>query len=214
MMQWTEEALVLGSRTHGETSAIAEVLTRERGRWLGLVHGGRSRRTRPILQPGNVVEATWAARLDEHLGRFTLEPTRLRAGSLMQTPLGIYGTQTLASHLRLLPERDAHARLYDMAGALLDNLSDARMAGELMVRFEARLLEELGFGLDLTRCASTGATDDLVFVSPKSGRAVSRAGAQGYEDRLLPLPAFLLTGEVGATTQTSWSRASRSPARS
>ena len=201
MMEWTEEALVLGARTHGETSAIAEVLTRDRGRWLGLVHGGRSRRTRPVLQPGNVVEATWRARLDGHLGRFTMEPVNMRAATLMQSPLGIYGTQTLAAHLRLLPERDAHARLYDMAEALLDNMADARTAGELMIRFEVRLLDELGFGMDLARCAATGASDDLLYVSPKTGRAVSRGGAEGYEDRLLPLPAFLLTGEVGASTR-------------
>lgn len=201
MMEWTEEALVLGARTHGETSAIAEVLTRDRGRWLGLVHGGRSRRTRPMLQPGNRVEATWRARLNEHLGRFTLEPTNLRAASLMQSPLGIYGTQTVAAHLRLLPERDAHARLYDMADALLDNLADARTAGELMIRFEARLLDELGFGMDLSTCAVTGGANDLTYVSPKSGRAVSRSGAEGYEDRLLPLPDFLLTGEVGASSR-------------
>ena len=198
MMEWTEEAIVLGSRTHGETSAIAEVLTRDRGRWLGMVHGGRGRKARPILQAGNVVEATWRARLDEQLGRFTLEPMRLRAAALMQSQLGIYGAQTVAAHLRLLPERDAHARLYDMADALLDNMDNARTAGELMVRFELQLLNELGFGLDLATCAATGSNDDLAYVSPKSGRAVSRGGAEGYEDRLLALPDFVVTGEIGS----------------
>ena len=197
MLEWTEEALVLGARLHGETSAIAELFTRDRGRWNGMVHGGRGRRARPLLQPGNLVEATWSARLDEHLGRFALEPLRLRAASLMQSSLGIYGTQTVAGHLRLLPERDAHARLYDMADALLDNLDDPRLAGELMVRFERQLLQELGFGMDLSACASTGVTDGLAFVSPRSGRAVSREGAEGYEDRLLALPGFLLDGAVG-----------------
>ena len=191
MMEWTEEGIVLGSRTHGETSAIAEILTRDRGRWLGLVHGGRSRRTRPILQPGNVVEATWRARLDEHLGRFTIEPERLRAASLMQSRLGIYGVQTLCAHLRLLPERDAHARLYDQAAVLMDHLSDPARAGELMIRFEVTLLDELGVGLDLSRCAATGETNGLEWVSPRTGRAVGRESAQGYEDRLLALPAFL-----------------------
>ena len=197
MLEWSEEAIVLGARLHGETSAIAELFTRDRGRWNGMVHGGRGRRTRPLLQAGNLVEATWSARLDEHLGRFVLEPMRLRAAGLMQSPLGIYGAQTVASHLRLLPERDAHARLYDMADALLDNLDDPRTAGELMVRFERQLLQELGFAMDLSACAATGVTDDLAFVSPKSGRAVSREGAEGYEDRLLPLPGFLLDGAVG-----------------
>ena len=191
MMEWTEEAIVIGARTHGETSVIAELLTRERGRWLGLVHGGRSRRMRPLLQPGNRVEATWRARLDEHLGRYTLEPTAMRAAALMQSPIGIYGVQTLATHLTLLPERDAHARLYDMADVLVDRLHDPREAGEGMVRFELALLDELGFGLDLASCAATGVTDDLVYVSPRSGRAVSREGGEGYEDRLLALPPFL-----------------------
>ena len=200
MMEWTEEGIVLGSRLHGETSAIAEIFTRDRGRWNGMVHGGRGRRMRPLLQPGNLVEATWSARLDEHLGRFGLEPVRLRAASLMQSSLGIYGVQTVAGHLRLLPERDAHARLYDMADALLDNLDDPQLGGELMVRFERQLLTELGFGLDLEACAATGVTEGLGFVSPRSGRAVSREGAAGYEDRLLPLPAFLLGDEVGRAT--------------
>ena len=197
MIEWTEEGIVLGSRLHGETAAIAEVMTRERGRWTGMVHGGRGRRARPILQPGNVVEATWSARLDEQLGRFHLEPMRLRAATLMQTALGIYGTQTLAAHLRLLPERDPHARLYDMADALLDNLGDAKLAGELLVRFEMQLLQELGFGMDVSHCAVTGQTQDLAFVSPRSGRAVSREGAEGYESKLLPLPRFLLLDDVG-----------------
>ena len=197
MLEWTEEAIVLGARLHGETSVIAELFTRERGRWNGMVHGGRGRRTRPLVQPGNLVLATWTARLDEHLGRFTLEPLRLRAAHLMQSQLGIYGAQTVAGHLRLLPERDAHARLYDMADALLDNLDDPRMAGELMVRFERQLLQELGFGLDLSACAATGETENLRFVSPRSGRAVSRAGGEGYEDKLLPLPPFMLHDAVG-----------------
>ena len=198
MLEWTEEAIVLGARLHGETAVIAELFTRDRGRWNGMVHGGRGRRTRPLLQPGNLVEATWSARLDEQLGRFTLEPLRLRAAGLMQSPLGIYGAQTLAGHLRLLPERDAHARLYDMADTLLDNLDDPAMAGELMIRFERQLLQELGFGLDLAACAVTGEVDDLLYVSPRSGRAVSRGAGSGYEDRLLALPPFLLAGDVGS----------------
>ena len=200
MLEWSEEAIVLGARLHGETSVIAELFTRERGRWNGMVHGGRGRRARPLLQPGNLVTATWSARLDEHLGRFTLEPERLRAAHLMQSPLGIYGAQTVAGHLRLLPERDAHARLYDMADALLDHLDEPAVAGELMVRFERQLLQELGFGLDLSACAATGVADDLAFVSPRSGRAVSREGARGYEERLLPLPRFLLGEAVGSAT--------------
>ena len=203
MLEWTEEAIVLGARLHGETSVVAELFTRDRGRWNGMVHGGRSRRARPLLQAGNLVEATWTARLDEHLGRFTLEPIRLRAASLMQSSIGIYGAQTVAGHLRLLPERDAHARLYDMADVLLDRLDDTALGAELMIRFERQLLQELGFGMDLSACATTGVTDDLLFVSPRSGRAVSREGAEGYEDRLLPLPPFMLREDVGGASKNN-----------
>lgn len=190
-MQWTEEGIVLGVRRHGETSAIAELMTRERGRHLGLVRGGAGPRLQAVLQPGNRVSATWRARLDEHLGNYSVEGVRLRAGSLLAHPHALYGVIHLAALARLLPERDPHPVVHDMLEAILDRIGEPRLAGALVVRFELQLLAELGFGLDLDRCAVSGAEADLVYVSPKSGRAVSRSVGAPWHDRLLPLPGFL-----------------------
>ncbi|WP_279477917.1 DNA repair protein RecO [Aureimonas sp. SK2] len=195
-MEWREEGIVLGVRRQGETSVVAEVMTRSRGRHLGLVRGGRSRKLQPVLQPGNTVEVNWRARLDEHLGFMTVEPVALRAARLMESAVGLYGIQLLAAHLRLLPERDAHPRLFDTLALIVEHLDDPVAAGALILRFEIALLEELGFGLDLSTCAATGGSDDLVYVSPKSGRAVSREAGEPWRDRLLPLPAFLKGGEA------------------
>ncbi|WP_102957821.1 DNA repair protein RecO [Mangrovicella endophytica] len=197
-MEWREEAIVLGVRRHGETSVIAELMTRDRGRHLGLVRGGRSRKQQPVLQPGNQVDALWRARLDEHMGTLVLEPVELRAARLMESGVGLHGVQLLAAHLRLLPERDPHPRLYDGLRLILDHLEDASDAGELILRFEVLLLEELGFGLDLDRCAATGTREDLVYVSPKSGRAVSRDAGAPWHDKLLALPAFLRASDQRA----------------
>ncbi len=194
-MEWREDGIVLGVRRLGETSVIVEVMTRARGRHLGLVRGGRSRRQQPVLQPGNSVAIHWRARLDEHMGTFVLEPLTLRAAQLMESGVGLNGVQLLGAHLRLLPERDAHARLFDGMSILVDHLGSPEIAGELMLRFEIALLEELGFGLDLSVCAATGRADDLIYVSPKSGRAVSREAGAPYRDRLLALPAFLVASE-------------------
>ncbi len=191
-MQWTDEGIIIGTRRHGETSLIVELMTRDHGRHLGLVRGGRSRRQRPILQPGNTVTATWRARLHEHLGHYTVEPTVQRAATLMDTTAGLYGIQALAGMLRLLPERDPHPRVYEGLAVIVDLMDDPMVAGALIVRFELRLLDELGFGLDLERCAATGTNDNLGFVSPKTGRAVSLSAGESYRDRLLPLPRFLL----------------------
>ena len=190
-MEWTDDAIVLGARRHGESSVVLELMTRERGRHLGLVRGGRSRRMTPTLQPGNTVRARWWARLDEHLGMLAVETLVARAADLMQTTVGLDGVQTVAAHLRLLAERDPHPELYDAAEIVVTHLGEPRLAGELVVRFEVAMLEALGFGLDLFECALTGATEDLAWVSPKTGRAASRAAGRPYADRLLPLPAFL-----------------------
>jgi DNA repair protein RecO (recombination protein O) len=138
------------------------------------------------------VSATWRARLDEHLGTFSVEPVSQRAARLIESAAGLYGIQMLGGLLRLLPERDPHPRLYEGLGAILDWFEEPLVAGALMARFELGLLDDLGFGLDLERCAATGSTDDLAFVSPKSGRAVSRSAGEPYGDRLLKLPHFLL----------------------
>lgn len=190
-MEWRDEGIILGTRRHGETSAILEVMTRAHGRHLGMVRGGRSRKQQPLLQPGNRVELTWRARLDEHLGMFQPEPLELNASRLMDSAVAMYGLQTVAAHLRLLPERDPHRGLYETLSVMMTHLDDAELAGELVVRFELMVLDELGYGLDLTECAATGARHDLVYVSPKSGRAVSRSAGAPWHDRMLALPSFL-----------------------
>lgn len=201
-MQWSDEGIVLGCRPHGESSVILELMTREHGRHFGVVHGGRSKRMRPVLQAGNGVSATWRARLDEHLGHYVVEGDTLRSAQFISSPLALFGLGTLALHLRLLPERDPHRGLYEALGVLLDRLHQAEAAPALFVRFELMLLAELGYGLDLASCAATGEAGDLIYVSPKSGRAVSRDAGRPYHDRLLPLPAFLMrdarAAEAGA----------------
>ncbi len=201
-MEWTDEGVVLGVRRHGESSAIVELLTREHGRHLGLVRGGAGSRMRPLLQPGNSVTAVWRARLDEHLGMYALEGTRLRAATLLASSHAVYGVTHLAALARLLPERDPHEDIYEMLQGTLDDFDDAGVAAVHLIRFELAMLTELGFGLDLENCAATGETTDLIYVSPKSGGAVSRAAGEPWRDRLLPLPAFLREGESGAN---SWS---------
>ncbi|MGN8548241.1 DNA repair protein RecO [Bradyrhizobium sp. 13971] len=201
-MEWSDEGIVLGVRRHGESSAIVELLTREHGRHLGLVRGGASSRMRPLLQPGNSVTAVWRARLDEHLGMYALEGTRLRAATLLGSSHAVYGVTHLAALARLLPERDPHEDIYWMLQGTLDDFEDAGVAAVHLIRFELAMLTELGFGLDLGNCAATGETSDLIYVSPKSGGAVSRAAGEPWRDRLLPLPAFLREGEGGAN---SWS---------
>ena len=199
-MEWRDEGIILGTRKHGETSAIIEVMTAAHGRHMGMVRGGRSSRQRPVLQPGNSVLLEWRARLEEHLGTFTVEGQSLRAAQLMELPLGIYGLQTLAAHLRLLPERDPHPELYARSRELLAGLGTAPDWPARYAAWELALLAELGFGLDLATCAALGTTEDLVWVSPKSGRAVSRQAGAPWADRLLPLPAFLRDGwPTGAT---------------
>ncbi|MBR0894749.1 DNA repair protein RecO [Bradyrhizobium tropiciagri] len=201
-MEWTDEGIVLGVRRHGESSAIVELLTREHGRHLGLVRGGASSRMRPLLQPGNSVTAVWRARLDEHLGMYALEGTRLRAATLLASSHAVYGITHLAALARLLPERDPHEDIYEMLQGTLDDFDDTGVAAVHLIRFELAMLTELGFGLDLDNCAATGETTDLIYVSPKSGGAVSRSAGEPWRDRLLPLPAFLREGEGGAN---SWS---------
>jgi len=190
-MEWSDEGIVLGVRRHGETSAIVELMTPTRGRHLGLVRGGISRRIKPYLQPGNSVHATWRARLDEHLGNYTIEGTASRADRLMASASASYCMQTLAALLRLLPERDPHVSLYEALCLIVDHLDEPQISAPLLVRFELQMLVELGFGLDLGECAATGEADELVYVSPKSGRAVSRAAGEPWKTQLLVLPGFL-----------------------
>jgi DNA repair protein RecO (recombination protein O) len=190
-MQWTDEGIVIGVKRHGEANAILELMTREHGRHLGLVRGGFGSRLKPVLQLGNSVSAAWRARLDEHLGNYTVEGLHLRAASFFSSPHAIYGVSHLAALMRLLPERDPHGGLYEALDEILGRLDDAAIAAPMVVRFELQLLSELGFGLDLERCVATGVSGDLIYVSPKSGRAVSRAAGEPWADKMMRLPAFL-----------------------
>lgn len=196
-MEWHDDAIVLSVRPHGESGSILEVLTKEHGRHLGLVRGGR--KLKPVLQPGNTVHLTWRARLSEHLGSFTCELETARAGALMENREALAGLNAFTAIAgATLPER---APYYDpvfaAASILLDAMTEDGLAhwGAIYVRWEAGLLEALGFGLDLSCCAATGVTEDLIYVSPRSGQAVSAAAGAPYAGRLFPLPPFLLGGQ-------------------
>jgi DNA repair protein RecO (recombination protein O) len=195
-MQWADEAIVLSVRSHAETAAVVELLTREHGRHLGLVHGGRSRKARPILQPGNHIDVVWKARLSEHLGAVTIEPRRGFGVEVMEDATALTALTSLTTLAHVLPERDPHPNLFEVTLFVLGFLDDPTVWPALYVRWEMALLDEMGFGLDLATCAATGATADLIYVSPKSGRAVSAGAGEPYKDRLLMLPPFL-RGETG-----------------
>jgi DNA repair protein RecO (recombination protein O) len=195
-MEWTDDGIVLGLRRHGESSAVVELLTREHGRHLGLVRGASGARMRPVLQPGNTVRAVWRARLDEHLGMYAIEGLELRAANLITASHGVYGVTHLAALARLLPERDPHEDIFTRLQYTLDNFEDVGGAAVHTVRFELAILAELGFMLDLDNCVATGETTDLIYVSPKSGGAVSRSAGEPWRDRLLRLPAFLRESQV------------------
>jgi len=197
-MEWTDEGIVLGVKRHGESSAIVELLTRGHGRHLGLVRGGAGSRMRPLLQPGNSVRAVWRARLDEHLGSYQIEGLNLRAATLLSSSHAVYGVTHLAALARLLPERDPHQEIHDRLQRTLDDFDDIGGAAAHLIRFELAMLAELGFGLDLENCAATGVSSDLIYVSPKSGAAVSRQAGEPWRDRLLRLPAFLRRNGGGA----------------
>lgn len=191
-MDWHDTGYVLSVRPHGETSAIVDIFTAERGRHSGLVRGGRSRRLRPVLQCGNKVGATWKARLEDHLGHYTVELDKSYAELVFGEPVKLDALLAVSGLLSLsMPEREAHAKVYRGFGILLQALIDDDTWPAILARFELGLLQELGFGLALDKCAVTGASDNLTHVSPKSGRAVCADEAEPYRDRLLSLPAFL-----------------------
>lgn len=194
-MDWSEEGYVLGVRRQGESNAVLELFTRGHGRHLGLVRGGRGRRLRPVLQTGNLVEATWRARLAEHLGSYTVEALEMQAARLMDDPFKLAGLMSMADLTRLLPEREPHERLYDAFRIVLSQLGDDDVWPALLVRWELGLLDELGFGLDLSKCAATGSSEDLIYVSPKSGKAVSSQAGEPYRAKLLMLPGFVRGGQ-------------------
>ena len=199
-MEWSDDAIVLSLRPHGENAGILEALTRAHGRHLGLVRGGGASKGRAMLQPGNRVKLIWRARLAEHLGIFTAELARARAGDMFESRAALTGLNALAAvSAAMLPEREPHEAAFEGADALLDAIAshDFEDWAPLFVRWEMGLLNELGFGLDLARCAATGTSDDLVYVSPRTGRAVSRIAGDAYRERMLALPAFLLGRQAG-----------------
>jgi DNA repair protein RecO (recombination protein O) len=193
-MEWRDQGILLASRTHGESAAIIEVFTPARGRHAGVVPGGASRRMAPVLQPGTQLDVTWRARLEDHIGTYTVEPLRSRAAASMGDRLSLAGLNAVVALLLFcLPEREAHERLYRRTEALLDLLGQGEVWPLAYLQWEMVLLDDLGFGLDLSGCAVLGAgANDLSFVSPRTGRAVSRQGAGEWADRLLPLPPCLL----------------------
>lgn len=194
-MDFTDDAIVLSTRRHGEANLVLSALTREHGRHLGLVKGGASRRQRPNLEIGNRLKVVWHARLEEQLGSFTVEPTGAVSAQLLDDPLRLAGLASACAVADIvLPEREPHDDVFAATATLIAAIAEgAPDWSAAYVRWELDLLASLGFGLDLTRCAATGDTADLAYVSPKSGRAVSRAAGHGYRDRLLPLPSFLIS---------------------
>ncbi len=197
-MEWRDDAFVLAARPYGETGALVEILTAERGRVAGHVAGGASRRIKPFLQPGSRVVAGYRARTSDNLGSLTLEPVGEGVSALFDDALALNGLASAAAVAAGgLPEREPHPGAFLGLEALVSAFAIPEVWPAVYVRFEAGLLEELGFGLDLSKCASTGSTDDLAYVSPRSGRAVSRAAGEPYRDRLLRLPPFLLGSQGG-----------------
>jgi DNA repair protein RecO (recombination protein O) len=190
-MDWSDEGIFLGAKPLGEANAVAELFTLGHGRHLGLVRGGRSRRLRPLLQPGNRLRVTWRARLSEHLGGFNVELIEAHAARALDDAAALAAIGSLAGLARLLPERDPHPQLYAAALHVIGAFNVSTLWPALLVRWELLLLQELGFGLDLSECAATGGDTELVYVSPRSGRAVSREAGEPYDAKLLKLPAFL-----------------------
>jgi DNA repair protein RecO (recombination protein O) len=193
MIEWRDEGALIRVRKHGESSAIIEVFTPSRGLTAGIVRGGTSRKIAPTLQPGAQLDVTWKARLEDHLGSFTVEPIRSRTAQVMQDRLALAGLNAVTGLLSfLLPDREAHAQLYARTIQLLDLLGQNDVWPLAYLQWEIALLDEMGFGMDLSACAVSGLNDDLFYVSPRTGRAVSRLAAGEWADRLLPLPHVLL----------------------
>jgi DNA repair protein RecO (recombination protein O) len=197
-MEWDDDAFVLSARPHGETGAIVELLTARYGRFAGHLAGGASRRMKPFLQPGAQVMASYHARTSDQLGSLRLEPVGEGPAALFDDALALAGLSAAAAVAQgALPEREPHPGAYLAFEALVAAFAHDAVWPAVFVRFEAGLLEELGFGLDLSKCAATGQAEDLVYVSPKTGRAVSRVAGEPYAARMLALPPFMLGGQAG-----------------
>lgn len=197
-MDFADDAFVLAARSHGDTGAVVDLLTAEHGRRGAYVAGGASRRMRPFLQAGAQVTVDYRARTSEHLGAARLEPVGQGPSALFDDPLALIGLNAAAAVAQgALPEREPHPGAFLAFQALMAAFAVPEVWPAVFVKFEAGLLDDLGFGLDLSRCASTGTTDDLVWVSPRTGRAVSADAGAPYSDRLLALPPFLLGAQAG-----------------
>lgn len=196
-MEWADEGVVVAVRRLGESGTVADVLTREHGRHAGLVHGGAGKEKRGILQPGNRVRVWWRGRLAEQLGTYRIEPLRAHAAELFDDPGRLAALVSACALCEVaLPERQPHAAAHAALVALLEALHSEAWPS-VYVHWELALLRDLGYGLDLTRCAATGVNDGLAFVSPKTGRAVSLSAGEPYRDKLLELPRFLVEGGEG-----------------
>ncbi len=190
-MEWQGTGVIISVRKHGETSTIVDVLTETHGRHAGLVRGGAGRKLAPILQPGTQVDVEWRARLEDHLGNYNIEPTQSRA-TILSDRLALSAMGSVCALVNFaFPERMALPRLYIATVDLFDQMAAGGAWLSDYALWEYALLEELGYGLDLDSCAATGVQQDLIYVSPKSGRAVSRAAGADWADRMLPLPRFL-----------------------
>jgi DNA repair protein RecO (recombination protein O) len=191
-MLWRDTGFVLATRRHGENALIVDLLTSEHGRHAGLVRGGQSPKVRAMLQSGNEVAAVWRGRLDEHLGTIACEMVRAHAARFLDDPGRLAGLTSAAALVgAALPEREPHGDVFTSFARLIEALDSAVDWPAQYVRWEHDLLSALGFGLDLSRCAVSGATAGLAYVSPRTGRAVSRTSGLPYHDKLLPLPEFL-----------------------
>ncbi len=197
-MEFEDDAFVLAARAFGETGAIVDLLTSAHGRYAAHVAGGASRKIKPFLQPGARVICRYRARVSDQLGAVSVEPVGEGPAALFDDPLALAGLAAAAAVAAgALPEREPHPGAFLAFEALSAALVHQEIWPAVFVRYEAGLLEELGFALDLSKCASTGAVDDLVYVSPRTGRAVSREAGDAYKDRLLALPPFLLSAQGG-----------------
>ena len=203
-MDWRDTGILLSVRRHGENSAILEVFTEHHGRHAGVVRGATSRRMGPVLQPGSELDLSWRARLEDHIGTYTVEPRRSRSAIAMSDRLSLAGMNAVLALLAFcLPEREALPALYARTEALLEMLADPELWPLAYLRWEMALLDDMGFGLDLSACAVRGVNEDLSFISPRTGRAVSREGAGAWADRLLPLPP-VMKGEGFGDDREVW----------
>ena len=210
MIEWRDEGVLLAVRKHGEAAVIVEFFTQHHGKHAGVVRGGAGRRQGPILQPGGQFEVVWKARLEEHMGAFTVEPMRSRAAQVMADPLALAGLTSVVGLLNFaLPERAQHGALYSASINLLDLICVTEAWPLAYLHWEMQLLEDLGFGLDLSCCVVSGTTEDLAYVSPKSGRAVAAHHAGRWKTQLLPLAPCMIgqsvadNGEIAAGLRTT-----------